>query len=380
MPIPASRPRPVRSGLILAALAALATTAANAADSDSDAAPATGPQQTADGRPWVIARRSICEGRATYRYWQVDYWLRNDGPTPATLRPDQLSARGRGLGFQLARAGSCVAEAGEDVRIGLDRPVGDVRRDPLGRRIAPVPRARGAPGLARRQGGEPSRPHRQGLRPARLADRSARLDRSRRARPCGSGSAWSTVIFLYGPHDPLLGPRALDLALGSARLKDTLPLDRETRLPRCAATLWPVPGDPPADRLDSRVFVSAPNSLHLEAHVPGNQSYRFKDCPVKYGTRMRLRYWYLIAPGTEGETKARIVQYKDAPTAWKILNDGDIDQPLTTVGRWVKVERVFRTEAEATSLTLEFRVSGDVGEVWIDDVSLEPVEDEAGGP
>jgi hypothetical protein len=154
----------------------------------------------------------------------------------------------------------------------------------------------------------------------------------------------------------------------------------ETKLPKGEATAWPVPGDPPADRLDSRVFVSAPNSLHLEAHVPGNQSHRFKECPVKYSTRMRLRYWYLIAPGTEGEGKSRIVQYRDSPTSWKILSDGDVDQPLAIVGRWVKVERFFRTEREATSLTLEFRVSGEVGEIWIDDLSLEPVEDDTDGP
>ncbi len=45
------------------------------------------------------------------------------------------------------------------------------------------------------------------------------------------------------------------------------------------------------------------------------------------------------------------------------------------MGRWTKVERIIQTESEATTLTLEFKIVGetDVGEMWIDDVSLEPV-------
>ena len=114
---------------------------------------------------------------------------------------------------------------------------------------------------------------------------------------------------------------------------------------------------------------------YLEAHIPGNQYYRFPERPVRYGTKMRLRFWYLIAAGTEGECRARVAQYKDTPTAWKVLNEGAHEEVLTTVGRWVKIERVFRTECEATTLALDFRISGgaEVGEMWIDDVSLEPV-------
>jgi hypothetical protein len=172
----------------------------------------------------------------------------------------------------------------------------------------------------------------------------------------------------------------VELKLGGSTLRDSWLLNREEKLPRLGLAPWPAPGDPPPDRLDARIFVSAPDSLHLEAHVPGNQLYRFKECPVRYATRMRLRYWYLIAPGTQGECKARIVQYRDAPNLFRILSEGDIDQTLTTVGRWVKVDRVLLTEPEATSLTLEFRLSGDIGEMWIDDVSIEPLDDQSEGP
>ncbi len=85
---------------------------------------------------------------------------------------------------------------------------------------------------------------------------------------------------------------------------------------------------------------------------------------------MRLRFWYLIAEGTEGQCLARVAQYRDTPTAWKVLAEGAHEECLTTVGRWVKVERVLRTEPDATTLALDFRISNsDIGEMWIDDVS-----------
>ena len=45
------------------------------------------------------------------------------------------------------------------------------------------------------------------------------------------------------------------------------------------------------------------------------------------------------------------------------------------MGRWTKVEHVIQTEPEATKMAIEFQIAGDteVGEMWIDDVSLEPV-------
>jgi hypothetical protein len=178
--------------------------------------------------------------------------------------------------------------------------------------------------------------------------------------------------FLYGDYDPLLGNRSVELRLGALTMRDpVVPMDREQYLAQPKST-WPTP---PEDRRDTRHYLSPPDSLHLEAHIPGNQYYRFPERPVRYGMKMRLRYWYLIAAGTEGECRARVAQYKDTPTAWKVLTDGAHEEVLTTVGRWVKVERVFRTESEATTLALDFRIAGgaEVGEMWIDDVSLEPI-------
>lgn len=377
--MPAIRPRPARFRRMLTVLAtlSLAAPASSAADLDPDVGATS--RQAVPGGPWAITRRTVGEGRCAFRYWQVDYWLRNDGPSPATLRPEQVSAqiegwvsnsRVPGHAFpkhsKIAVSGTTGLSATCDVIPSSDETRRCRERAVL--QIWPADRAENPP--------DP------------IAKATVRLV-SLTEQPSYTIAPGKTLRvrlrlehdhFLYGPYDALLGPRSIELNLAANRLRDNVPLDRDSKLPRGEASAWPAPGDPPADRMDSRVFVSPPESLHLEAHIPGNQSYRFKECPVKYGTRMRLRYWYLIAPGTEGEGKSRIVQYKDAPTAWKILSDGDVDQALTTVGRWVKVERFFRTEPEATSLTLEFRVSGEVGEIWIDDVSLEAVDDDPAGP
>jgi hypothetical protein len=184
---------------------------------------------------------------------------------------------------------------------------------------------------------------------------------------------------LYGDYDPLLSVRAITLALGSSPVRDVVPMDREQYLAQ-PRFIW---HEPPEERRDTRHAVSSPDSLHLEAHVPGHQYYRYPERPVRYNTKMRLRFWYLIAAGTEGECRVRVAQFKDTPTSWRILNSGGFEQCLKTVGRWTKVDRILQTEPEATTLTLEFKIVGEteVGEMWIDDVSLEPVDGTApGGP
>ncbi len=188
--------------------------------------------------------------------------------------------------------------------------------------------------------------------------------------------------FLYGPYEPLLGTRSLTLRLGDASVLDVLPMDQELRPARSLVT-WPL-HDPTPDRLDHEVFVSAPHSLHLEAHIPGNGYYRFTG-PIRYATRVRLTYWYLVAPGTEGEPRERITQLKQGTlrqgaSVYRSLTNGEQEHFLTTDGRWVHVDRIFRTEPEATSLTVEFRLSGDIGEMWLDDVTLEPLGEGPAGP
>ena len=184
---------------------------------------------------------------------------------------------------------------------------------------------------------------------------------------------------LYGDYDPLLGVRTVELTLGKSVVQDIVPLDREQYLAQPKYT-WP---EPPDDRRDARHFISGPDCLHLEADVLGHQSYRYQERPVHYNTRMRLRFWYLIAVGTEGECRVRVAQNKDTPLAWRPLHEARIEEGLKTIGRWTRFDRIIQTEPEATRLILEFKIVGDidVGEMWIDDVSLESVGDAApGGP
>ena len=176
---------------------------------------------------------------------------------------------------------------------------------------------------------------------------------------------------LYGDYDPLLGVRTIELNLGESFVRDVLPLDREQYLAQPKYT-W---SEPPKERCDTRHFVSGPDSLHLEADVQGHQSYRYQERPVRYNTRMKLRFWYLIAAGTEGECHIRLRQNKDTPLAWRQLHEAAFEEQLKMIGRWTRYECIFQTEPEATRLILEFKIVGeiDVGEMWIDDVSLEPL-------
>ena len=184
---------------------------------------------------------------------------------------------------------------------------------------------------------------------------------------------------LYGDYDPLLGVRTIEMTLGKSIVRDTLPLDREQYLAQPKYT-WP---EPPEERRDTRHFVSAPDSLHLEADVQGHQSYRYQERPVRYNTKMKLRFWYLIAAGTEGECRVRLGQNKDTPLAWRPLHEAAFEERLKTIGRWTKYELIVQTEPEATRLILEFKIVGeiDIGEMWIDDVNLEPLSNTGpGGP
>jgi hypothetical protein len=176
---------------------------------------------------------------------------------------------------------------------------------------------------------------------------------------------------LYGDYDPLLGMRMVELSFGTLVVRDVVPLDQEQYLAQPKFS-WP---DPPEDRRDTHHFISPPDSLHLEADVPGHHSYRYPERPVRYSTKMRLRFWYLIAAGTEGEPRIRISQNKDTPLFWRPLHEATLEEQLKTIGRWTRYERVVQTEPEATRLILEFKITGevDVGEMWIDDVSLEPL-------
>ena len=45
-----------------------------------------------------------------------------------------------------------------------------------------------------------------------------------------------------------------------------------------------------------------------------------------------------VCPGTEGECRTGLGQYKDTPMTWKVLTEGTHEQYMTTVGREKKVQ------------------------------------------
>ncbi|HMB04145.1 MAG TPA: hypothetical protein VKP69_10460 [Isosphaeraceae bacterium] len=338
---------PIRAGLMLLALAASAAARASA---------------------WsrlTILDRAITQDQGD---WQVDYRLRHDGASDLIVTPDEISARVEGW-VSNSRAASHAVPRWSSLVIsgpsGLRATAEIIASADEDRRCAEL-------AVLSIATGEDSLEESRARGPVQATSTTA-------SRPVLSLAPGATVRVrlrlehrhvLHGAYDPLLGARTLELSLGATTLRDALPLDHEHRV----ALPEPALLEAADDRRDTRHFLSAPDSLHIAAHLPGNQSYRFPEQTVRYGTKMRLRFWYLIAPGTEGECRARIVQYKDSPTAWRVLPDGRIDLPLTTVGRWIKVERYFRTESDATTLALDIRIDhAEVGELWIDDVSLTPV-------
>jgi hypothetical protein len=327
----------------------------------------------------VQAGRTVAQDQGA---WVVDYRLRNTGPSGIIIAPEEIAVKVEGWvsnsrvashavprwsvlavarGPEFVAIGEVIAAADEAHRcrekliisVGSEEP--DLCRPAPGAKSEHAARSRRGsirePGPAGAMAGLPLSLPPGGIVPVRV-----RLEHQH---------------VLYGDYDPLLGIRAVEITLGGATFRDVVPLDCEQYLAQPRFT-WP---EPPEERRDTRHAVTGPDSLHLEAHVPGHHYYRFPDRPVRYATKMRLRFWYLIAAGTEGECRVRIAQYKDTPTSWRMLQSGGLEKCLNVVGRWTKVEQVFTTEPEATTLALDFRIAGDtdVGEMWIDDVSLEPV-------
>lgn len=331
----------------------------------ADAGPPS-PPPAAPGRLTVV-ERVLAQDQGD---WQVDYGLKHDGPTPLVLAPAEVGARVEGWLSNSRVAVHATPRRSECTVVGASGPsaaaeVISSADDALRCRERVVLRIWSGPACdaAPPRGADPGPLSTVTVEPGGLLRVRIRLEHQHG---------------LYGDYDPLLGRRELELRLGAATIRDLLPLDREqyTAQPR---DTWPEPAE---EHKDTRHFHSAPDSLHLDADVQGSQYYRFPERKVRYSSRMRLRFWYMIAPGTEGEFRARIAQYRESPSSWKVLSDGGSETTLKAVGRWTRVEKIIKTEAEATTLALDFRIvsPSDVGEVWVDDVTLESVDAGPEGP
>jgi hypothetical protein len=312
---------------------------------------------------WTLVERQVVQDQGN---WQVEYRLRLDAARALAVRPEEVTARVEGLVSNsrvlshalprpstLALSVSCGFTACTDVITSNDESRRCRERARLvfwkaGEEAPAWPKAGKADEVKAPAG------------PLEVAPRGELMVRLRLEHD----------HFLHGTYDPLLGSRDFLLELGPTTFRDRLPLEHEHHLAVPPVAFAAVP----PDRLDTRYFVSGPDSLHFEAHVPGNSSFKLTETPVRYSTRMRLSYWYLIACGTEGECRVRIQQSREAPNSYKMLSEGLRDEVLPVVGRWVHVEHVFKTEPEATHLIIDFRISGaEIGEMWVDDIELGPL-------
>jgi len=323
------------------------------ASSQASGASSSGTVTTGPGQ-LVLLRRSTSQDQGA---WVIDYSLRYSGPTGVVVLPSEIRAKVEGWVSNSRLASHAVPRLTRVMVSGTSGSsgTGDVI---VSTEESQRCRQRAVLSVWADDGPPPQSeaPSLVSLAPRAKVHVRLRLEHQH---------------VLYGDYDPLLGIQTIELTLGGAILHDQVSLDREHYLAQPRYT-WP---EPPDDRRDTRHFVSAPDSLHLEAHTPGHSYYRYPERPIRYGTKLRLCFWYMIATGTEGECRVRLAQYKDTPTSWRVLPGGGFEQVLETIGSWTKVERIIRAESEATSAALDFRIISEtnVGEMWIDNVSLNPL-------
>jgi hypothetical protein len=341
----------------------------------------------------ALVERRVEQGRVSFEqardhqkcwvFWEVTYLLRNEGVTPIELSLGSISAEVDGAVSNARvpchavprKVAHAFSPSGGPTGLALGSTVQLVESADDARSCREAATLELTPGPPP---GDEMADASHGPMAPEADDLAAPADRLVPGQTLVARLRLEHQHFLYGPFDPLLGDREFTLRVGPATFRDDLPLDRPLAevFPPCT---WE---NPPADRLDPRYFVSSPDSLRLSASVPGQHGFDFPERPIRYATPMRLSFWYLIAPGVEGRCLAEIKQYRDAPRSYRALPEAKVTEDLCQVGRWVQVQRVFRTDPQATTLRLRFTVDSDtnLGDLWIDDVHLEPLASRPPGP
>jgi hypothetical protein len=344
---------------------------------------------------WIQAARTVAQERGPSGLcWRLEYRLRNLGPDESAIAADALAVAVTGAvsnsavpGHELPRPadhrveGGFARSAAREILASTDEA--GRCRERLAVRVW-LPGRQAAPTLADRDEAAPDKGEGR-VKDDKQAPPAAAAAAVLRVPPGGElgVSIWLEHDHpLHGPSFALLGSRAIEIRIGPDTVRDRVALDRPRRLPAPEHVLasWPPPT--PAELSDPRVYLSAPESLHLEVNVPGKQSHRFPDFrAARPGGRVRLGFWYLRAPDTDAQPQVRITQYRDLPRSWRTLHDGEVIEELAVAGRWVHVQRIVRVEPEATSLAVEVRlIGGMTGDLWLDDIRLDPIEINVAGP
>ena len=156
---------------------------------------------------------------------------------------------------------------------------------------------------------------------------------------------------LHGPIEPLLGNREVTLRVGSASFRDAVALDSLGSATQPIDQLGPIP----EERLDPRVYFSPPDSLYLDAALPGFRSFQFRDMKIPHDAAMRLRFRYFRSVDSTGEARVELKQYQDVPNSYRALTEAKRVECLELAGEWVLVEHRFRSESSATTAPTQVR-------------------------
>lgn len=119
-------------------------------------------------------------------------------------------------------------------------------------------------------------------------------------------------------------------------------------------------------------FVSAPHSHFLSCtmEVP---TLRFSSKVLRPGSRQKLSFYYLIANGGQSPLVLNIAHVQMIKDHHLPPYEDIVD--LKEVGHWQYFEKIFTVHPFANSLGISFELNGEIGDAWVDDLKLEPVED-----
>jgi hypothetical protein len=182
---------------------------------------------------------------------------------------------------------------------------------------------------------------------------------------------------VYKDFDPLLGTRFLKISMKSFRFIDIIPLNSVS--PVFYKSISP---DSPPEKKSKKYYVSSPDSLYvnLSDETSGNWYHEWRFDRMPPGTRWRLKFFYLIALGTNGNPNIRIDQ--NYQTTRYGENVSRHEESLKSVGRWTEYDRVIELGPLTNALRLYIGINsvpgvreavGESGEMWVDDVTISPL-------
>lgn len=140
----------------------------------------------------------------------------------------------------------------------------------------------------------------------------------------------------------------------------------------------------PADVSSTTYTTDGSPSLWLFSHAPDILSYRVDNIQVRYGSLVRVSFFYLVAEGSISKPVVDIQQFKSGPgSSWS--QAPELDQSFVLLSKkksqqWERFDRIIKIGNSTTDMTVRFRLmSGDFnlvpGEIWISQLVVSELED-----